>query len=234
MAFFLRHNLSKSSLSDLLQLFSLLVPSLLTKNRHLFERNFEVKSNAATLHYYCDYCSSYLGESEGMATCKTCNRSMSTKDLEKKKIIFFGRVIRRNSSETFLRRMILAKKYLRKVGRPFFWWKIDLRDIYGGFVPRRQAKKIFIGRREFLSDGKHRRRQNFLTQPNSLCGLYCSPLMNLISMKKLNTSSYAVCGSVMQSQTSILFLNPLQFRLEGFLTKASNGKILLAGFTFLK
>jgi hypothetical protein len=147
MAFFLRHNLTKSSLSDLLQLLSLLVPSVLSKSRYLFEKIFDIKSSAATLHYYCEHCSSYLGESEGTLTCKTCNLSMSTKELAKKNCYFLVGSLEEQFRKIFDSHDVGDKISARKLDGLFSDGKM-LGEIYTGDLYREEKLKQFL-----LEDG---------------------------------------------------------------------------------
>lgn len=230
MTFFLRHNLTKSSLSDLLKILRLLVPSVLTISRHLFDKIFDMKSNAATLHYYCEYCSSYLGESEGILTCKTCNRAMPTKELEKNNCYFLVGSV----EEQF--KIIFGEKISARKLDGFFSDGKVMGEIYTGNLYREDKLKTFL-----LEDG------NFSVTVNTDgVKIFNSSKFSvwplLLSINELDFNEKAqhivMCSLWFGDEKPNVdaFLEPfivqaLRLSKKG---KSFNGKIRLAGITFRK
>jgi hypothetical protein len=76
-AFFLRHNLTKTALQDLLALLNILSPNCVPGSKYLFEKFFFKDNCKPDIHFYCPQCKNYLAKFDAdnvhaSHTCKYC------------------------------------------------------------------------------------------------------------------------------------------------------------------
>jgi hypothetical protein len=74
LAYYLRHNLTKKALQDMLCLLNAVVPGCVTASKYFIDRYFFNDNSKTEMHYYCPKCESYLGTNEDSPfKCGICN-----------------------------------------------------------------------------------------------------------------------------------------------------------------
>lgn len=73
LAFYLRHNLTKTALHDLLCLLNNVVPHCVPTSKYFVERYFFYENSKTETHFYCPKCQTYLGtKTDSPFECPIC------------------------------------------------------------------------------------------------------------------------------------------------------------------
>ena len=103
LAFFLRHNLSKTALSELLTLLNVLVPNCVPRSNY-FIKEFLNWSKDVTEHFYCPACSEYVPETD--KRCPACYLVADFVKWRKKGYYFLVSSIREQLKQMFENRYL--------------------------------------------------------------------------------------------------------------------------------
>ncbi|XP_038150334.1 uncharacterized protein LOC119789497 isoform X2 [Cyprinodon tularosa] len=75
MSYVLRHNLTGKAVTHLLEMFNLMFPGLIPSSHYLFHKEFK-GSSQSEIHFYCEKCLAYLGNSAHCnSQCTLCNKA---------------------------------------------------------------------------------------------------------------------------------------------------------------
>ena len=86
-AFYVRHKITKTALSDLLQLLNFIVPGCIVPTLYFFAKIF-FDSNEVRFHFFCKSCNEYLGSKERTFVCDSCGNEITPQMCLKDKSFF--------------------------------------------------------------------------------------------------------------------------------------------------
>ncbi len=94
-ALFIRHNLTKTCLGDLLKLVVTMIPDCVPKSLYLFHKRLNIPkfddNEDFVIHWYCPSCQSHLGEKDSkvqILKCEICKKQTTASESEKKQCYF--------------------------------------------------------------------------------------------------------------------------------------------------